>query len=77
MNVALLAWTHRELEQEVRFILRQKGSADLSTAACKAWVRGFIQERFPTWPRRTLHQDEVELLGAAYNAYLAWAKRDR
>lgn len=57
----------RSVEDDVRTILRADGVRDLSTAACRAWVRRFIPTILDDWePGMPLTGDRARRVGAAF-----------
>jgi len=65
---------HRNIESEVRIILRRRGIEDLSIPACKQWVRDFIQDIVPEWPERALTDHEEKQIGHEFQNLLAAAQ---
>lgn len=71
----LYLW-HRDVETDVRIVMRAEGLTDTAAAACKQWARRFIQQRVPWWsPGNELRWTERQMIGAAFVARLAAAKR--
>jgi len=62
------------LEEDVRAVMRAEGAADLSSGACRAWVRAFIQNRVPGWRRgQALNWEDAQRVGRAFEVRLVRA----
>ncbi len=71
---ALFHWK-RNIEEDVRIVMRAEGLIDVSIPACKAWVRKFIQDQVPWWVGgQQLRGHEEAMVGAAFEARLNAAK---
>lgn len=76
--IASLFHWRRDIEVDIRIIMRSEGLTDLSLAACKTWARQFIQQQVPWWkPGTPLRWAEEQAVGAAFEGLLAHAKRER
>jgi hypothetical protein len=72
---ALYHW-RRDIEADVRLVMRAEGLTDLSIAACKRWVRAFILAQVSCWtPEARLAWHEVQRVSAAFEDRLTAAKR--
>lgn len=77
MTGALYYW-RRDIETDVRIVMRAEGLTELSIEARKRWARRFIQQRVPWWlPGNLLHWADQQMVGAAFEAVLSHAMRKR
>lgn len=77
MTGALYYW-RRDIEADVRIVMRAEGLTELSIEARKRWAREFIQQSVPWWsPGTALHWAEQQMVGAAFEVLLSHAKRAR
>ena len=75
---ALYHWTQRDIEADVRIVMRAESLTDLSIEACKKWVHKFIQDRVPWWVAgQAVREHDERMIGAAFEARLNAAKRKR
>ena len=65
---------HRNIESEVRVILRAKGIDDPTVEFCKQWARDFIADLIPEWPERSLTEKEQQEVGHQFQNALALAE---
>lgn len=77
MRGSLLHWK-RDIEADVRIVMRAEGLEDLSVPACKEWVRRFIRLHVPWWrPGEHVGDVQIRALGAEFESRLAAAKHQR
>jgi len=78
MNAAVLFHWRRDMEVDVRIIMRAEGLTDLTLPTCKEWARQFIRDIYPLWvPGHRLRPEQLQFIGAVFESRLASAKCQR
>jgi len=73
----LFHW-RRDIEADIRIVMRAEGLTDLSIASAKEWARAFIKAHYPLWvPGHKLRPEQQSALGAAFENKLNRAKQTR